>query len=258
MKAKVFWKRVDRRGPDDCWLWLGDRSGGRARVYDRARGKTTAAARVLKQIVGDPIPDDMHPHFRCGCCMCCNPAHVFAARGPYLAPGTASIKTLDDLYQRCRVAPGDDCWHWLGGKSGKAAKVPYTDPESGKPTSAQGARAALHLRKGTRIREARAWLTCCSEDCCNPAHATVGTTAQWGAHAKQAGRLKTAAKQAAAVAAGRSRAKASFAIASAIRAMSGTNREAGEAFGVSRQTACAIRRGQRWVKTANSVFSQMG
>lgn len=86
-----FWAKVDKRGPDECWPWLGgtERSGyGYVRIaYDGAR--FSKAHRFAYHVSVGPIPRDLDldhvchtrdencragndcPHRRC-----CNPAHL--------------------------------------------------------------------------------------------------------------------------------------------------------------------------------------
>lgn len=87
--AERFWAKVDTRGDDECWPWLGrvTRTGyGSALSEERnertGRRKGTTAHRVAYQLAIGPIPDGMeidHVAAR-GCTRrdCCNPAHLEA------------------------------------------------------------------------------------------------------------------------------------------------------------------------------------
>jgi hypothetical protein len=87
--AARFWRLVDRRGPDECWPWLGTTNGKGYGLAIRITGPgTTTAHRVafaaafrdpdpakhIDHLCHDPnvcdLGDDC-PHRRC-----CNPAHL--------------------------------------------------------------------------------------------------------------------------------------------------------------------------------------
>jgi hypothetical protein len=71
-----FWEKVDRRGPNECWLWLGSKSGpgyGNLKGVDR---KTVYAHRVSYEINTGPIPDGLMVDHACMTRPCVNPSHL--------------------------------------------------------------------------------------------------------------------------------------------------------------------------------------
>ncbi len=87
-----FWKRVDKRGPDECWLWLGGTSRSTAKSatrYGLWQSKISHGAlrphRVSFVLAYGPIPEGMtidHVAARgCTSPLCCNPAHLEAVSG---------------------------------------------------------------------------------------------------------------------------------------------------------------------------------
>lgn len=89
-----FWAKVDRRRPDDCWLWQGaiDRRG-----YGRFSflGRNAHAHQVALLIDGRPLPKGAYACHHCDVKACVNPRHLYV--------GTARTNVLD-MYARGRAA----------------------------------------------------------------------------------------------------------------------------------------------------------
>jgi hypothetical protein len=87
--AEMFWDRVDRRGPADCWHWLNAKistGAGNVGVPKPFRAKLGApksglmlAHRIAWVLVnGRPIPDGGVICHTCHAARdCCNPAHLY-------------------------------------------------------------------------------------------------------------------------------------------------------------------------------------
>lgn len=76
MAAASFWAKVERRGPDECWPWVGAR---KPRGYGNVRidGKYRLAHRVAWELAtGTTIPSGCIVMHRCDNPPCCNPAHL--------------------------------------------------------------------------------------------------------------------------------------------------------------------------------------
>ena len=65
-----FWAKVDVRGPDECWPWLGC-VGSDGYGHFKLNGKPVPAHRVAAGIEGEA-----HGRHTCDTPLCCNPAHV--------------------------------------------------------------------------------------------------------------------------------------------------------------------------------------
>ena len=96
-----LWAKIDRRGDDECWLWLGARDphGYGQLAIGSTRDGTARKARVTKlvyEIVNGPLPlGKPHVLHSCDNPPCCNPKH--------LHPGTHA-ENMAEAIERRRVA----------------------------------------------------------------------------------------------------------------------------------------------------------
>lgn len=91
-QIEKFWSYVDRRGPDECWLWSGVTAGlahrrvGKFWVGPAKARKGYVAHRLAAQLLGIEVgPEHLKP--TCGNELCCNPRHqAYKRTGVALQP----------------------------------------------------------------------------------------------------------------------------------------------------------------------------
>lgn len=103
-----FWKLVDKRGPDECWPWLGKLKQmsknvqcGRFKLSD---GRHMQAHRYAYEL--EHGSSEWHTEIRstCGTVGCVNPAHWYFGFGP---------ADIERFWSKVDKSGGDDaCWEW--------------------------------------------------------------------------------------------------------------------------------------------------
>jgi hypothetical protein len=102
--VKSFWNRVDKRGPNDCWEWLGARNNtgyGTVAWHGKVYTAHRLAAFLEGLVDGALAPklksDKSHVLHKCDNRACCNPKHFFL--------GSYSDNQLDAYRKRRRSQP---------------------------------------------------------------------------------------------------------------------------------------------------------
>lgn len=72
-----FWERVDKRGPDECWPYLGSITSKHGYGCSAFHGRVLGAHRVAWMLTKGAIPDGLAVLHKCDNRICCNTAHHF-------------------------------------------------------------------------------------------------------------------------------------------------------------------------------------
>ncbi len=96
--AERFWAKVEKRGPDECWLWTGSKNNyGYGQMWTGGAGGTPMTEQVHRLALllsGVPLPDRKTTGFvvdhACKVILCCNPRHL------RIVPHSANVGELAD------------------------------------------------------------------------------------------------------------------------------------------------------------------
>jgi hypothetical protein len=78
--AERFWPKVQKAGPDDCWIWIGalDRHGYGTigQINQKGIWRMARAHRIAYELEIGPIPDGLTIDHLCRVPACVNPSHM--------------------------------------------------------------------------------------------------------------------------------------------------------------------------------------
>lgn len=121
-----FWSRVDRRGPDECWNWVGKIIPA-GYGHFLAHGKEYRAHRLALRFAKEPESEALLACHTCDNKRCCNPGHMYwgtksqnALDAYDRSPGLSSVRKLlpsQAAYIKKLLANGysrRECADWYG------------------------------------------------------------------------------------------------------------------------------------------------
>jgi hypothetical protein len=77
-KTMKIWRKVEIKGSESCWPWLGARTEKGYGSYKDRRGRFLRSHRIVYELYyGEKIPDGLNVCHRCDNPICCNSKHLF-------------------------------------------------------------------------------------------------------------------------------------------------------------------------------------
>ena len=151
-----FWAYVDKRGPAECWLWLGPRKKGPSGDYGRIEFKIKSlgfrksylAHRLSYEISVGPIPTGQEARHTCDVTLCVNHGH--------LEPGTHQ-QNMDDMRERGRARGARGAAHYKVKLTAANVHVIRVRLAAGDSTYAIGRDFGVHAQTIWCIKSGKSW-----------------------------------------------------------------------------------------------------
>jgi HNH endonuclease len=204
-----FWQKVDKRGPDDCWEWLGSRGQwGHGRF--NTRGTVQWSHRISYELANGPIPDGLIVRHKCNFSPCCNPAHLIL--GTQADNVQDKLRNKEPIKDHTHPIPGvrpwskwggkktppeerfwtfvnktDTCWIWTGHLDKKGYGNIATGKKTPKTISAH--RFSWIMHNGPILDGLHVLHRCDNPCCVNPDHLFLGTHKENMEDCKAKGRI---------------------------------------------------------------------
>lgn len=144
-----FWKYVERRGPDECWPWIGYRRAagyGWFKIPGGPTGNASRAAYILTH--GDIPPGRILVCHSCDNPPCCNPAHLWL--------GTDADNSRD-RDQKGRTKQGPPRRGPMSNKTKLSASIAIAIIESPEGNKTLARRYGVTASAVYNIRHGKAW-----------------------------------------------------------------------------------------------------
>lgn len=162
-QSHIFWKKVRKTGPDDCWEWVGWRqkkAAGRLpygmwRPSPTQKSTPLKAHRVAWTLINGPIPNGLCVCHRCDNPACCNPSHLWL--------GTASDNNKDRDGKGRTVPPQRVCDHGKFSRGSKHGMSKLTEDDilailaDNRPQTVIAAAYGVHSSNINHIKRGRTW-----------------------------------------------------------------------------------------------------
>jgi hypothetical protein len=222
---KRFWKKVNKGGPDECWLWTASTmKGGYGQL--NINKKSEPAHRLSYLFNGGGDVRGRHIYHICENTGCVNPAHLVAL-------------THEELFWfNVKKAGEDECWEWKKGVD----SCGYGMVSHGNRSMQRTHRVSYELMVGKIPEGKYVCHTCDNPLCVNPKHLFIGTQFDNMRDMINKGRAPDRSGE------NNSKARLTKADVEMIRKLRGKKlqREIGDMFGIKQPQVGAIQRGQSW------------
>lgn len=174
-------KRVEKRGPSQCWPWTGRLESGRpARIrVPGNKDERVHPHRAIWEIEHGIIPDGLALVKTCRNVLCMNTRHMKpgqctdllkGAEADWYSTGNLNEIGLKRFWSKVKRRGKDECWEWNAGLArdgyGKFNLMHTTAPAH---------RVAWIIKNGPLDPSVYATHKCDNRKCCNPDHIVAGS-----------------------------------------------------------------------------------
>jgi len=114
-----FWSKIDKKGDDDCWNWLGYTNKRSTGFYFATDYSIINIRHIIYYLYYGNTAKGMPIGRRCDNDLCCNPKHLYVKNKDLAKDWNIDDKLTKRFWKKANILDENSCWEWKAGLDSK-------------------------------------------------------------------------------------------------------------------------------------------